>query len=182
MMLEIRKINNEKEIKETSAIYIECWHNDYASFIPQEVLWSMDIDNEAKDCKEWLQHDTKNQLFAGFINNEMVGYISVSPHKEEPKYYEVELSGFFVRKDFRNKGYGLKLLYHAVCELINQNVRSIIVYSFKDSKSNSFYRSLGGSEIKKENQYIGSKPMAIECFGWEIKSLYSILSEKVKKY
>jgi GNAT superfamily N-acetyltransferase len=181
-MLEIKKIKNEKEIEETSEIYIECWHNDYVSFIPQEVLCSLNIDNEAKDCKEWLQQDEKNQIFAGFINNKMVGYISVSLHKEEPIYYEVELSGFFVRKDFRNKGYGSKLLYHAVCELMNQNIRSIIVYNFKDSKSNNYYRNLGGNEIKKEVQYVGGKPLVVECFGWETKKLYSILSEKTKKY
>jgi GNAT superfamily N-acetyltransferase len=182
MRLKIREIKGEKEIRETSEIYIECWQNDYVGFIPPETLNNLNIDNEAKECGEWLEQDERNQLFAGFLDHKMVGYISVSPHTEEPKAYQMEISGLFVRKDYRNKGFGIELLSYAVRELINQEVKRIIVYSYQDSGSNGYYRSLGGEAIKKEIQYVEGKPLEVVCFGWDTKNLLINLEKKLEKY
>ena len=183
MDMEIRtlKADDEREIRETAEIYVECYHHDYGPFFPQEELGKLDVDYEARDCKQWLQRDENHLLYAGFVDNRMVGYISVSPYRDLPLPYEMEISGFFVGTDCRNKGYGLKLLHHAVRELVGRGIPSIIVYCFEDGDSLGFYRSLGGDEVRRETQHAGAKPLEVVCFGWDTRELLATLDRKLRR-
>lgn len=184
MDMEIRALgaDDEKEIRETSEIYVECYHHDYGSFLPQGVLDRLNVDDEARGCKQWLQQDANHLLYAGFVDHRMVGYISVSPYRDLPLPYEMEISGFFVGKNHRNKGYGLRLLHHAVHELVSRGTPSIIVYCYEDGDSLGFYRSLAGEEVRRETQHAGGKPLEVVCFGWDTKELLATLDRKLRKH
>lgn len=182
-MIEIRHVKDD-EIHETSEIYINCWREDYKHFVPNKVLEGFDIEIEAQECREWLYEecDDKRFLNGAFINGFMIGYVAAGKNFEEPMEYDTEINGLFVRKDYRGKGISLKLLNSIVEELKLNNFSKVLVYNFKDSYSNEYYKKLNGEVIRKITQNCGGKELYVDIFGWKLDELGIILKKKMEKY
>lgn len=182
-MIEIRRVK-ENEIYKTAVIYVDCWRSDYKHFVPEKVLETFNVEKEAEECKEWLYEecDDKRLIYCAFINDFMVGYVTASKNSEEPKEYDTEINGLFVRKDYRGKGISLKLLYCIVEELKLNNFSKVLLYNFKDSYSNEYYRKLNGEVIQEITQSCGGKELDIDIFGWKLDELGIVIKKKMEKY
>lgn len=186
MNVEIRPVREqENEIIATALIYIDCWKNDYAGLIPESVLSNFDLENEVKECREWLQSDGCNRIFAAFGDQQIIGYTAVAAnHNDESELaeYDAELTGFFVQKEFRNCGIGLMLLHYTAEQLKLNGHSSFLVYNFKLSQSNSYYKGLGGASLLQVTQYSDGKALDAEVFGFQIEDLLAALENKLQKY
>lgn len=174
-----------KEIFETAVIFVECWRKDYNHIVPAKVLESFDLQQEADECKEWLYADCDDirLLYAAFVDDNMVGYISASLVEDDFDLdYEIEINGLFVRQDFRGKGIGIKLMQEMITAFKEKGYTSVILYNWKELDSNQFYRSLKGEVVKEEEQNCGGNLLATEIFGWQFDSLLATLDQKLKKY
>lgn len=182
-MIEIRRAK-EEEIYETAVIYVDCWREDYKHFVPRKVLEDFNIEKEAEECREWLYEECEDKrfLYCAFINNCLVGYVTASKNSKEPIEYYTEINGLFVRKDYRGKGISLKLLYSIVDELKLNNFSKVLLYNFKDSYSNGYYRKLSGEVIREITQNCGGKELDVDIFGWKLDELGIVLKKKIEKY
>lgn len=182
-MIKIRSVK-EDEIFQTAEIYVDCWKEDYKHFIPKKILEGFNIEKETKQCREWLYEECDDErfLYCAFLEDIMVGYVSANKNIEEPLEYEVEINGLFIRKDYRGLGISLKLLYWIVEELKLYNFSKVLVYNFRDSYSNQYYRNLGGDLVQEITQHCGGKDLAVDVFGWELSELAIILKKKLENY
>jgi GNAT superfamily N-acetyltransferase len=170
------------ELPETVDIYLECIRKDY-SFMPQHYLDAKNENDELAECKEWLYRaDGDGQLFAAVDGKVMAGYIALSQNPVEPLEYEGEVNGLFVRRAYRGQGLGLILLRKGLEYFQQLGFTGLVIYNYRISAANTYYRMLGGNVVKQEFQTAGGMALETDVFGFKIDSLMNILNQKLEKY
>jgi len=111
----------------------------------------------------------------------MVGYVVASKNEEEPLEYDTEINALFIRKDYRGRGISLKLFYTIAEELKKNGFSKLLIYNFKDSSSNGYYKKLGGRVIRQVVQTCGGKELGVDIFGWELDNLLTELGSNIAK-
>jgi ribosomal protein S18 acetylase RimI-like enzyme len=181
MGIVIRPIRDD-EVIETVTIYLECLQDDY-SFKPKTYLDSQTVEDNLAECKNWLYASgDHNQIFAAMDCDVMVGYIAVGPNVGIPMEYEGEVCGFFIRKAYRNRGIGLKLLQVGLTHMHKLEYSKVVIYNYRISRANSYYRSLRGKLVHQEIQSPGGMNLETDVFGWEIAAFLAIVEERLRKY
>jgi GNAT superfamily N-acetyltransferase len=178
MELTIRPVTRE-ELPETVRIYLECLRDDY-SYKPKAYIEASSLEEELAECVEWMEApDQPNQIFAAFEGPVMAGYIAVGPNTGEPQDYDGEVTGFFVRRAYRRRGLGLRLLQTGLRYLLELGYRRVVIYNHHIAESNSYYRYLGGEVVYRVCQSPGGMELEVDVFGWEIDRFLDIVTERV---
>jgi GNAT superfamily N-acetyltransferase len=179
MSIEIRPAVRA-ELRETAVIYIECIREDYC-FKPQSHLDALDVDKELAECEDWMAASGRpNQVFAALDGERMAGYIAVGPNTGEPREYDGEVCGFFLRKAYRRQGTGLRLLKAGLEYLRDRGFRRVAIYNYHVSAANQYYRGLGGKLVWQEIQHPGGMELETDVFGWEIAEFLEIIEQKLR--
>ncbi len=170
------------ELRETAVIYIECLRDDYC-FKPKAILDALNVEEELAECEDWLvSRGSLNRVFVAMGSETMVGYIAVGPNTGEPRDYDGEVSGFFMRRSYRRFGIGLRLLKMGLEYLRCLGFQRVVVYNYRISQANSYYRMLGGKLVWQEIQCPGGMALETDVFGWEIHDFLDTLEHKLEKY
>jgi GNAT superfamily N-acetyltransferase len=170
------------ELPKTVDIYLDCIRTDY-NFMPQHYLNTKNQEDELAECKEWLYRpDGHPQIFAAMDSQVMAGYIALSQNTAEPMEYEGEVNGFFIRKEYRAQGIGLMLLRRGLEYFQELGYTGLVIYNYRISAANAYYRMLGGKVVKQEIQTAGGMELETDIFGYKIDSLMNVLNQNLEKY
>ena len=170
------------DLPETVLIYLECLRLDYACK-PKELLDSKNVEDELSECEQWLyESGSPNRIFVAMDGSKMAGYIAVGPNVGKPFNQDGEVSGFFVRKDYRRQGVGLRLLKTGAEYLRELGYQKVVLFNYRVSEANGFYRRLGGEVVFQEIQTPGGMPFETDVFCYEIKALLAVLKQRFEKY
>ncbi len=173
MDVKIKELTERKDILETVRIYIESIREDH-SFKPGSYINALNSEEEYEDFEKWRESDKElNNVFGAFIDDDLVGYISTGKTSIDDDEIKGEITGFFVRKGLRKKGIGTKLLTVAADFLKEKGYDTILIYNFKRSSSNEYYRKMGGKVVHREIQEIGDMELEVEVFEFKISDLLS---------
>ena len=181
MNIEVREMKTE-ELMETVEIYLECARNDYLHK-PSSYLANLDPRAEAEECEEWLYHRSpNNRIFVANMGSAMAGYIAAGPNIDEPFNYEGEVTGFFVRQNYRNLGIGLKLLQETCRYLRSCGYIRVVIYNARPARSNGYYRMLGGQVVRQVMRRVDSLEILVDIFGWKITDLLEAVTLRLEKH
>ncbi len=169
------------ELLETARIYIECQQTDFP-FLPKAYRDNLDLTEEVEECYEWLEKDPLNRVFVAVERDFMIGYLAVAKNTDEPLAYQGEIAGFFVRKLYRRRGIGLRLLEAAVHYFTQVGYPRLLVYTLYDGESDQYYRRLGGVSLKQVTQYFGGEPQLVDVLGWETEVLGEMVRERLHRH
>ncbi len=176
------RVAGPKDLRETVLIYLECLRSDYACK-PQAYLEVKTVEVELAECEQWLYGcGALNRIFVGTDEAVMAGYIAVGANAGPPPGYEGEVAGFFVRKAYRKRGIGLRLLKAGIAYLRDQGYHKVAIYNYHISEANSFYRRLGGEVVWQEIQRPGGMAFETDVFGYEIAALLSTLDRRLATF
>lgn len=109
---QIRKAN-ESDLKKITEIYNWAVQNTVATF---------DLENRTEDkAQEWflLHRDPYYPLFVAEMNNEIVGWASISPFHPRPAYKASGEFSIYIAPDFQKRGLGKRFLA-TLCETAQQ--------------------------------------------------------------
>jgi ribosomal protein S18 acetylase RimI-like enzyme len=176
----IRQVKDD-EITETAFIYIECHQVDFP-FLPEAHRRHFDLAQEAAECVEWLASEPVNRLYVAKQFGKMLGYIALGRNTLDPVDYEGEVTGFFVRKAYRQKGLGLRLLEAGSRHLLQAGYAKTLVYTLNLADSARFYRSIGGVLLKQMTQRFGGEPFTVDIYGWQTADLLAEVSQRLQKF
>jgi ribosomal protein S18 acetylase RimI-like enzyme len=181
MPIQIRKVEPH-EVPETVNIYLESMRSDY-SFKPRHYLDAKNVADELEECEEWLNNPELDSLILVAMDGDyMAGYIALSRNTAEPFAYEGEVSGFFIRQQYRSQGIGLRLLRKGMEYFQSLGITGLVIYNYRISVANPYYRMLGGEVVKQEIQKPGGMPLDTDVFGYQVGALIEILDQKLQKY
>lgn len=178
MPIHIRPAARE-DLRETVLIYLECLRGDYACK-PQAHLDAKNVDEELAECKEWLYDSgSPNQIFVAMDGGAMAGYIAVGPNIGRPFNRGGEVCGFFVRKQYRRQGVGLRLMQAGIRYLQGLGYQQVVIFCYHVAEANGLYRRLGGEVVYQEIQSPGGMPFETDVFCYQIPALLETLEKKL---
>ncbi len=179
--MKIEKINKH-DIKYISEINIICKNNDYRNFMGEEFFNNLSLSEEIRWREEWLFDNNKDIRigYKSIINNEIVGYIISSLADKRDSKSGLEINEIFVLPEFRGRYISFKLI-DKILNTFPEKCKDIIVYNFKESKSNSYYKSLGGRSIRTDIQKVSGLNKAVTIFKWDYNKFHRIVKNKLKK-
>ncbi|GCD09377.1 GNAT family N-acetyltransferase [Clostridium tagluense] len=174
----IRELTHE-ELLMAVELNHQCWNDDFAGIIPYD---SMDVAEEISFVSNWLNDkecDDIRRIYGAFEGDSFLGYVGGSLAEKEDAKHGVELNYLFIKKEYRKKALGLKLISTILVEFKEYNVDQLIIYNWHDSESNKFYRYLGGEILKQVIQTPKGKEVLVDVFIWDIDILMKLINHKL---
>lgn len=162
-------------IEEAIAIRCECYLQDYAEILPSEKLETYDYNLDLKSIAAWFFETTEDYRagYLYYIDQKPVGMVMGSMADLGSYMEAVELNYLFVSEKARGLGVGRKLMTAMAIEYRELGVKSLLLYNWRDLKSNGFYRHLEPDSIETIVQHPSGKALETDIFSWEIKKLLS---------
>lgn len=173
------------EFRKAIEIKNESWKNDYKNVVPEEILKNLNVDEETAWLTQWITEESEDDIriiLGAIVDNQIIGFVVASRVEECDAEYDVEVNMLFVKDNYRNMGLGLKLLEAVSKFFIAKDFSSLILYNWRELRSNQFYLSIGGRVVKEQMQNCGGKKLATDIFAWQIEELLAILQTKLTKY
>jgi GNAT superfamily N-acetyltransferase len=112
----------------------------------------------------------------------MAGHIAVGPNIGKPYNQDGEVCGFFVPRRYRGTGIGLRLLKTGVLYLQGLGYQKVVIFNYRVSEANGFYRRLGGEVVYQEIQSPGGMPLETDVFCYEIPTLLATLDRRFAQF
>ena len=157
------------EIPEAVRLRIECEDTDFPGIVQPGTF---QYDEELEEITSWIEcspGDDLRRLFGTFKEGNLIGFIGLSYAEKSDSDNGVEINYLFVRKEQRGRGIGRILIKQGIDFFVNQGVKDVIVYCYRDSDANGFYRKLGARVLREETQYPNDKPVKVDVFIWNVK-------------
>ena len=170
----IRRLSNE-ELYKAVDLRIECWNNDYRGVIPPNV---MDREEELEFLISWINEkcDDIRRIYGVFDGEKFAGFVGASIAEKEDSDNGVELNYLFVDQEYRERGFGLKLIKAVVDEFKVYGFRELIVYNWHEVHSNKYYLYLGGKVKKQVVQSFKGQDILADVFVWDLADIIKTLN------
>ena len=129
MLVDIHDVHDD-EIAETVGIYREIWLSDYAPAmgLPQtQILDTWNSVAEEEECRAWLSvRERRNRVAVLVLGDLTAGHVAFGDCEENDAEArcDAELSGLFVRRYHRKRGYGTAMRCPACWMLETQECAS----------------------------------------------------------
>ncbi len=163
-MLEIRKLNKEKELNDLLVVIQE-------SFLTVAKDFNLTKENAPTNpafiTMDKLVEAIGNKLdfYVAAENNRIVGCIGIQPGKKEKEYYIERLA---VLPEYRHFGYGKKLLDKAIDEIRKRNARYISIGIINENKVLKEWYSKNGF-IEYETKKYDHLPFTVCLMGIDLE-------------
>lgn len=136
-----KMIHNGKNIN-TNTSKIELLKDEYIeTYIKihnKDMYWTADKVVLARD---------RFRVFVAILNEEVIGYIDVTYNFKENEVFD-----FFVKEEYRNQGYGKKLLKKAL--EMNKPNKMIVLVNVDNTVAINLYKSLGFEKLENSNSLV----------------------------
>lgn len=174
----IRELTHE-ELRIAVELNYKCWNVDFEGIITSD---SMNITNEIIFVTNWINDKDCNdirRIYGAFEGDVFLGYVGASVAEIEDAEHGVEINYLFVKKEYRGRALGLKLIRTILIEFKEYGIDQLIIYNWHDSESNRFYRYLSGEILKQVVQIVKGKEVLVDVFNWNIYTLIVLLNDKL---
>lgn len=156
------------DVPSVAKIHMDVWKDTYEGIIPSEVLSQRTYD-ELEDS--WLDRlfedpDTKEfMLVAENDDGDIVGFIVVATDGDEG--CRGVIKSIYVYEDYQRQGIGTMLFNAALDKLIEEDILTLIVWTYKDNKNRVFYEKMGGKVFKEIVVEIDGRKVRKIAYVWD---------------
>ncbi|MBU5427426.1 GNAT family N-acetyltransferase [Tissierella pigra] len=171
----IRKLYDE-ELYKAVDLLIECWNDDYRGVVLTNTI---DREEKLKYLTSWIneKYDDIRRIYGAFDGEKFAGFVGASIAEREDSDDGVELSYLFVKREYRRRGLGIKLIKSIVDEFKVYGFRELIVYNWHEVSSNKYYLYLGGKVKKQVVQSPKGKDTLVDVFVWNLADIIKTLND-----
>jgi len=152
-------------------IHVTTWQTDYRGFAPDDYLADLSVSRERRAYLEIVEGPDTAAYVAEDVTGRVVGLTTCGPYRDEGYLLDGEFSGelynLYVVADVRKTGAGRELVRAAARGLLSRGVTSMMLWTFEEYASNTFYPRLGGRIVGRRQAMIGTKQVNDLAFGWE---------------
>ncbi|UCC19047.1 MAG: GNAT family N-acetyltransferase [Promethearchaeota archaeon] len=167
---------NPSDSPDIAKILVDTWKSTYSDLVSEEVLNKRNYEYVEPRWRERIDNLTEKDIIfvAEKEDKEIIGMTwgrtekyNVAEYLTEIDKYEGELLAIYVLKDYQQQYIGKTLVSRVVEFLLNHNVRSMIVWVFKDNPAKEFYRKLGAKYIGDRFLELDGEKYLESVYGWE---------------
>jgi GNAT superfamily N-acetyltransferase len=174
----IRELTRE-ELRMAIELNYKCWNDDFYGIIPYD---SMNVEEEIAFVSNWINDkecDDTRHIYGAFEGDAFLGYVGGTLAEKEDAEHGVKINYLFVKKEYRGRALGLKLIRTILVEYIDYGIDQLVIYNWQDSDSNKFFRYLRGEIFKHVVQTVKGKEVQVDVFSWNINILIKLLNDKL---
>jgi ribosomal protein S18 acetylase RimI-like enzyme len=137
------------EAEAMAALHVQCWHEAYASFVPQKVVATFEA---SRIVERWREHisNTDRFLIAAFDNNKPIGFINQGRPVE--KIFETmdgHIAAIYILQSHYRQGIGRKLIAMAAQDWLLKDGHSIALGVLAENhRARNFYEALGARFVQ----------------------------------
>jgi len=159
---------NMKDLQSIAKVHVDSSRTTYRGTIPDDYLDNLSYESKSKYWQESLFSDNRSQFMyiAETDDKNLVGFASAGLARTND-YYERELYKIYILKEFQRKGTGKLLMKAIVRKLLDEDIKSMILWALEDNPSRLFYDNLGGKIVDKRFIQRGEKEFIQVAYVWE---------------
>lgn len=163
----IRQANKE-DLLSVGKVQVISNRSTYMGIMPEDYLNNMSYENKASEWKEKLFSEKSTQFMCVAENDHknIVGFAAGSLARTND-LFEREIYSIYILKEFQRKGIGKLIIKEMVTNFIENNVRSMILWTLQDNPSRLFYEHLGGKIVDTRFIDRGGKELQQIAYAWE---------------
>ena len=144
---------------------------------------TLDFNQEYDFWLNWMaseqQHNDKRTLLGAFDGDRLMGAIFASFAELEDHHNAVEINGLWVYQEDRGKKISYYLMNAVTTLYLSYGNEACIVYNHHYSKSNTYYKKLGGTVMREDLQEHGQ--LVVDVFSFDLQKLDRLIQEKLHK-
>ncbi len=146
--------------------HVDTWRSSYRGVVPDSVLVGLTYDDREARRRERLSGHGRGLLVAE-DDGGVVGFAGGGRERSGAPEYAGELYALYVLPDRQRQGVGRLLTAATARELVERDMRSMLVWALADSPYRRFYESLGDQLLDKQGLY-NSKGVELPevAYGW----------------
>lgn len=149
-------------------VHVLSWRSTYQGILPERYLGSLSFGGRER---EWRQHLTESAskqitLVADAGESGIVGFAEGGPEREGVAGFDGELNALYILKDWQRRGLGRQLVTAFARELDRRGHKAMIIWVLARNPSREFYMALGGVEVAKELEVVGTTVHEKVAYGW----------------
>ncbi len=141
-----------------SAVFDAAWREAYSGIIPGVALERM----LARRGPRWWAFTLGRgrPLVVLESGRDVVGYASYGRCRDRSLPADGEIDELYLAPEYQGVGYGKRLFKAVRNDLIDRDVKRIVVWSLSDNeRACAFYQRMGGARIKETTERIGGATM-----------------------
>lgn len=144
----IISIADKSDYPEISQVGIICWRDAYKEIFPKKFLAELSIESRTNSRESFFDSDNK-VTFILKKENTIIGFCDVGESRIK-EFAEGEIYSLYVLPEFKGRGFGKKLIKHAIDWLEKRKMTPFIVTTLeKNINAQKFYEKLGFKAIGK---------------------------------
>jgi len=161
----IRKANIY-DTTDIARLHAETWHSAYRRFFSDEYMDQQTLDKRKKYWMKFI-NDGRTVYVVEEKSGEIIGFIVPKLSKDEQRGYRGEVSALYVSDRFQRRGVGRLLMGTCARLLMNNEIRSMVIWSMKDLPASQFYKAMGGVEFDARLERVDNKDFLKLGYRWD---------------
>jgi ribosomal protein S18 acetylase RimI-like enzyme len=157
LVISIRRAKTE-DAAALSNVFDAAWREAYQGIIPSVALERM---ISRRGPRWWLSTIGRGRpLVVLDVAENVAGYVSYGRCRDRSLPADGEIDEIYLAPEYQGVGYGKRLFKAVRNDLLDRDVKRIVVWSLADNeRACEFYQNLGGKRIKETTERIGGASM-----------------------
>ena len=156
-------------------VHVESWRTTYQGILPDEFLAGFSYDERELLWREVITSSRRSVYVAENEREEIIGFVSGGRARDRETLYDGELDAIYLLAPYQRNGIGRQLVVALATRLIEQDIRSLLVWVLAVNPARKFYERLGGQLIDQKPTSIGGESLIEVAYGW--RDAHKIIKE-----
>ncbi len=147
-------------------VELETWRATYAGILADDVLLTMSVERLARRWSHHIRGAPGSVLVYEEERKRLLGFGHCGRQRDGTLGYEGEIYMLYVLPDAQGMDIGRKLLLALFERLVQQRLRSALVWVVRANPSRFFYERMGGRLVLQRQIPVGGQPVEAVGYGW----------------
>lgn len=165
MRMVIRRATPE-DSEEIARVQVDTWKTTYRGIVPQRYLDEMEILPRAEF---WRKHIAAgdSRVYVAETNGKVCGFSSGGPLREPLSDFDGEIAAIYIVCEAQRRGCGRAMMQRLAEDLLQDGLKSVVVWVLERNPACGFYVRLGGELIGRKTIAIGGTDLVEAAYGWK---------------
>jgi len=149
-------------------VHVDSWRTTYRGIIADSILDELSYELRERHWHSALtEHGSSNFIHvAESDDGRVVGFIAAGREREGRPDFQAEVFAIYVLQEFHGRGCGRALMLCSAERLLQEGMRSMLLWVLTENPSRGFYERLGGRQLEEKQIAIDGHSLTEVAYGW----------------
>jgi GNAT superfamily N-acetyltransferase len=149
-------------------VHVESWRTTYKGIIPDAFLASLSYAQREQFWAQVLTTPGSQTVVYVAVDDrgQVIGFASGGPERSGDASYTGELYAIYLLAPYQGQGIGRQLASTLVAHLIQNGMRTLLLWVLAANPARKFYERLNGQPVYEKTVIIGGVPLIEVAYGW----------------